>query len=137
VDLDPSPFGVCTHTDAELIDQLTSRGLRWHRVDFRWADLAPGPDEIDWSPAVRYLQPEDDGVNRFAFVIHPLSVGFIHKHPLFGWTRYFPDRLVERAWAYLPPIHVSTIRGGKSPSTPCATWRSCSTRSRWIRSRPR
>jgi predicted amino acid dehydrogenase len=73
--------------------------------------------DLDWSPAVRYLQPKDDGVNRFAFVIHPLSISFIHKHPQFGWTRYLPDRLVERVAAHLPPMYVSTIRGARSPAT--------------------
>lgn len=73
--------------------------------------------ELDWSPAIRYLQPEDEGINRFAFVIHPLNVDFIHRHPWFSWTRYLPDALVERLWAHLPPVHVSTIRGARSPST--------------------
>ena len=77
-------------------------------------DLMAG---LEWSPAVRYLQPEDEGVNRFAFVIHPLSVSFIHKHPRFRWTRHLPDRIVERISAYLPPFHVATIRGARSPST--------------------
>jgi predicted amino acid dehydrogenase len=73
--------------------------------------------DLDWSPAIRYLQPEDESVNRFAFVIHPLNVSFIHKHPAFRWTRHFPDRLVERVSAHCPPMHVSTIRGAQSPST--------------------
>ncbi|MGE5815934.1 MAG: serine carboxypeptidase, partial [Acidobacteriota bacterium] len=73
--------------------------------------------DLDWSPGIRYLQAIDEGVNRFAFVIHPLSVGFIHRHPRFAWTRHLPDRLVERVSAYLPPMHVSTIRGAKSPAT--------------------
>jgi predicted amino acid dehydrogenase len=73
--------------------------------------------DLDWAPAIRYLQPEDEGINRFAFVIHPLSVSFIHKHPSFRWTRHLPDRVVERLSAYMPPMHVSTIRGARSPST--------------------
>ena len=58
-----------------------------------------------------------DGVNRFAFVIHPLDVGFIHKHPAFRWTRFFPDDLVERIAAWLPPRPVAKITGGRSPRT--------------------
>jgi len=72
---------------------------------------------LDWKPAVRYLQPEDQDINRFAFVIHPLSLSFIHKHPLFGWTRILPDRLIEALSAYMPPMHISYIRGGVSPTT--------------------
>ena len=59
--------------------------------------------DIQWSPAIRYLQPEEAGINRFAFVIHPLNVSFIHKHPIFRWTRYLPDDLVEQVSAYMPP----------------------------------
>jgi predicted amino acid dehydrogenase len=56
-------------------------------------------------------------VNRFAFVIHPLDVSFIHKHPLFRWTRLLPDRLVEAVAAYLPPLYVSRVTGGRSSTT--------------------
>ncbi len=51
---------------------------------------------------MRYLQPEDAGINRFAFVIHPLSLRFIHNHKAFRWTKYLPDDLVEAVAAYMP-----------------------------------
>lgn len=73
--------------------------------------------DIEWAPHIRYLQPQEAGINRFAFVIHPLNVKFIHKHPAFGWTRYLPDSLVETVAAYLPPLYVSRITGGQSPTT--------------------
>jgi predicted amino acid dehydrogenase len=72
---------------------------------------------LQWQPAIHVLQPEEVGVNRFAFVIHPLKVDFIHKHPWFRWTRYLPDSLVEAVAAYIPPIYLSRITGGKSPTT--------------------
>jgi predicted amino acid dehydrogenase len=72
---------------------------------------------IEWSPAIRYLQPQEANINRFAFVIHPLNVSFIHKHKMFRWTRYLPDELVERIAAYFPPIYLSRITGGQSPTT--------------------
>lgn len=72
---------------------------------------------LEWTPDIRYLQPEEAGVNRFAFVIHPLSVDFIHKHPLFGWTRFLPDSLVEWVGAFIPPIYISKVTGGRSPLT--------------------
>jgi predicted amino acid dehydrogenase len=99
-------------------------------VEALLAALRPRPDaplaedtyldllaDLRWAPAIRYLQPEEAGVNRFAFVIHPLDVGFIHKHPQFRWTRYLPDGLVEAVAAYLPPLYVSRITGGQSPTT--------------------
>ena len=73
--------------------------------------------ELDWQPGIRYLQAEEAGVHRFAFVIHPLSVSQIHKHPAFRWTRYFPDALVEHVAAYLPPFPISRITGAQSPTT--------------------
>lgn len=73
--------------------------------------------DLQWSPAIRYLQPEEKGVNRFAFVIHPLNVGMIHKHPVFWWTRYLPDDLVETVSAHLPPMFVSKVTGGVSAAT--------------------
>ena len=73
--------------------------------------------DLDWRPHIRYLQPEEAGVNRFSFVIHPLDASFIHKHPALRWTRYLPDNLVEAVAAYMPPLYLSRIRGGRSPAT--------------------
>ena len=73
--------------------------------------------DIQWIPAIRYLQPEEAGINRFAFLIHPLNIEFIHKHKLFHWTRYLPDALVEEVAAYFPPMYLSKITGGRSPTT--------------------
>ncbi|MCZ7575182.1 MAG: hypothetical protein M5U01_42070 [Ardenticatenaceae bacterium] len=72
---------------------------------------------IDWTPAIHYLQPEEAGINRFAFVIHPLDVRFIHNHPLFRWTRSLPDDLVEAVAAWIPPLYLGRITGGWSPAT--------------------
>lgn len=72
---------------------------------------------LDWKPDIRYLQPEEMGINRFAFVIHPLEIDFIHKHHMFRWTRYLPDALVEAVAAYIPPMYISKITGGQSPTT--------------------
>jgi len=49
--------------------------------------------------------------------VHPLTVGHIHRHPSFRWTRVLPDRLVEAVAARMPPLRVGTIRGGRSPET--------------------
>ena len=73
--------------------------------------------QMDWKPGIQYLQPEEAGVNKFAFVIHPLSTKFIYTHPTFSWTRYLPARLVERVAAYLPPMVGGRITGIQSPTT--------------------
>ncbi len=73
--------------------------------------------DIEWKPAIRYLQPGEAEINRFAFVIHPLNVGFIHQYRWFRWTRFLPDELVEAVAAYFPPVYLSRISGGLSPTT--------------------
>ena len=73
--------------------------------------------DIEWLPCIRYLQPAEAEINRFAFVIHPLNVRFIHNHYLFRWTRFLPDSLVETVAAYFPPLYLSRITGGQSPTT--------------------
>ena len=73
--------------------------------------------ELSWTPEVHALQPGESAVHRFAFVIHPLSIRFIHRHPAFRWTRFLPAALVERVAAHLPPMSISRITGGRSPAT--------------------
>jgi predicted amino acid dehydrogenase len=57
----------------------------------------------------------EESVHRFAFVIHPLSVGYIHKH--YPWARLLPDSLVEAVAARMPPMFLSRMTGGRSPAT--------------------
>lgn len=73
--------------------------------------------DLVWEPAVINLQGEEEELNRFAFVIHPLSVEFIHRHPRLGFTRLLPDRLVETLAAQMPPTVVSRIQGAQSRAT--------------------
>lgn len=73
--------------------------------------------QMEWTPGIEYLQPEEAGINKFAFVIHPLSPRFIYTHPKFSWTRYLPEKLVERVAAHLPPMYGSRITGIESPTT--------------------
>lgn len=73
--------------------------------------------DLQWTPGVRYLQPEEMGLNKFAFVIHPLNIGFIHKHDRFRWTKHLPDEIVEPIAALVPPMYVGKITGGQSPAT--------------------
>jgi predicted amino acid dehydrogenase len=103
------------------------RGLREGTVEAILAALRTNPEaplvedtyldmmaDLDWMPDIRYLQPEEAGINRFAFVIHPLDVSFIHKYRWFRWTRFLPDTLVESLAAWMPPIYLSRIKGGQS-----------------------
>lgn len=73
--------------------------------------------DLDWKPGIQFLQPEEAEINRFAFVIHPLSIRFIHKYPPFRWTKYLPDSLVARVAANIPPMYMSRMTGIESPAT--------------------
>ncbi len=55
---------------------------------------------------------EQEGINRFAFVIHPLSLENIHKH--YRWTRLLPEALVEALAARMPPRYLCPMTGGRS-----------------------
>jgi hypothetical protein len=64
MDLDPSPYGVNSHVDAEVIERLASCGLRWHRVDFRWSEIALAPQKYDWTvPDAIVQKAEECGVS--------------------------------------------------------------------------
>jgi predicted amino acid dehydrogenase len=56
-------------------------------------------------------------VDRFAFVIHPLSVKDIFFHPLPRRLRFLPKRLIEWVAAYVWPLYLSRITGVRSPAT--------------------
>jgi predicted amino acid dehydrogenase len=73
--------------------------------------------EIQWIPSVRYIQSGHEDVNKFAFVIHPLSLDALQGHPRFRWTRFLPDAFVESFAARIPPMFVSKITGARSPYT--------------------
>ena len=55
--------------------------------------------------------------NRFAFVLHPLTVDFLGNHPRYRWTRRLPRGWVERGAAYMPASRVGQVEGGVSAAT--------------------
>lgn len=57
------------------------------------------------------------GGHRFAFVLHPLTVDYLGRHPRYAWTRLVPRGLLEIGAAYLPAQFVGTVQGGRSPAT--------------------
>jgi predicted amino acid dehydrogenase len=56
-------------------------------------------------------------LKRFAFVIHPLSIDYIHRYPPVRWTRHLPDRMIELIGAHFPPLYLSRMTGIESPET--------------------
>jgi predicted amino acid dehydrogenase len=58
-----------------------------------------------------------DGGHRFAFVLHPLTVDYVSRHPHFAWTRHLPRKWLELSAAHMPAKFVGTAKGGRSPAT--------------------
>ncbi len=83
-------------------------------------DLLEVISENRMDPRVIYPQGEFRRVNRFAFVIHPLSQEQLKKDPTIELaSRYAPAGFmdaVERIIAYSPPFVYSKITGIKSPT---------------------
>lgn len=59
-------------------------------------------------------------MDRFAFVIHPLSVSDVSRK--FKFARRFPDRWVEAALRRLPPLKTAEITGVRSGHNEVAGW---------------
>ncbi len=57
------------------------------------------------------------GANRFAFVLHPLTIDYLAHHPRYRWTRHLPRGLVEASAAHMPASLVGHVAGGLSPTT--------------------
>ncbi len=69
-------------------------------------------------PRIVYPSGEPRRVNRFAFVIHPLSQEDFKKEKSVAMLTKLPGaaNLIERVMAYSPPFIYSTITGVKSPT---------------------
>ena len=55
--------------------------------------------------------------NRFAFILHPLTIDYLAHHPRYRWTRHLPRALVEASAAHMPASRVGRVEGGVSPAT--------------------
>jgi predicted amino acid dehydrogenase len=53
----------------------------------------------------------------FAFVIHPLTVADLWRHPALRVARHLPARVVEWTSARMPPLHLSHVTGVRSALT--------------------
>jgi len=59
-------------------------------------------------------------LERFAFVIHPLTVEDVSRK--FGFAKYLPESWVEKALTYLPPINTAHITGIRSAYSETEGW---------------
>jgi len=113
--LDPSnPLGRLSAATIEALLASVRRSPHQPLTEDTYLDMV---SELNWEPGVKHLQPGEGDVNRFAFVIHPLELHYVHKDPRYRWTRFFPDAVVEPLAARMPPFVVSKITGAVSPAT--------------------
>ena len=80
------------------------------------ASLIDFIDQAKWGPTVERMSTAPEKT-KFAFVIHPLSTRYISNDPRFRFTRYLPQRLVERVAAHFPPMYLSKMKGIRSKAT--------------------
>ena len=75
--------------------------------------------DLDLRPRILYPTPGRKQINRFAFVIHPLSQQYLnHLKPLEILSKVSPApvmNLVEKAVAYTPPFVYTRVTGIRSP----------------------
>ncbi|MFK7800101.1 MAG: hypothetical protein AB8G95_00585 [Anaerolineae bacterium] len=71
--------------------------------------------EIDWQPAIRYLQPEDVAVNRFGYITQPRNVAEIRKNVTVA--RFLPKAFIHRTAVHIPAVfrgRMEQIKAGGS-----------------------
>ncbi|MDX9820278.1 MAG: hypothetical protein RBT16_15315 [Desulfococcus multivorans] len=83
-------------------------------------DLLEIISERRMDPRVIYPSGQKKRVNRFAFVVHPLTRDYLRKIKPVGWlTKLHPTAkldTVEKVMAYSPPFVYSKVTGIKSPT---------------------
>jgi hypothetical protein len=73
--------------------------------------------DIHWTPHVRYLQTQEAGINRFAFVIHPLNVRFHPQAAPMFWLDEVPAGPIW--WSgWRPTCRPCTSRASPAASLP-------------------
>jgi len=100
-----------------VIEAMIIAGLEKKKDDITNDELMDVICEQYLEPRIIYPQGEKRRINRFAFVIHPLSQEDFKKDPTIGMLTKVPGVVdaVEKAMAYSPPFIYSKITGVKSP----------------------
>ncbi len=103
-----------------VLEAMISAALGISLDEISEDDLLEVISEHNLDPRVIYPQGEFRRVNRFAFVIHPLSQEQLKKDPTINLAaRYGPSGFmdaVEKIMAYSPPFVYSKVTGIQSPT---------------------
>jgi len=117
--IDTTPKVLERVVDVNVLEAIIYAALEKKVGELNSDDLLEIISEQHMDPRVIYPSGTTKRVNRFAFVIHPLSQEYFKKVKLIDFitgrtTPKFLDTL-ERVMAYAPPFIYSKITGVKSP----------------------
>jgi predicted amino acid dehydrogenase len=117
LDCSIQPLG--TIVDLPVVEAAVSAALGKPPADITQDDYLEIFSDLDLAPRLLYPIEGLKQINRFAFVIHPLSQQYLNKlKPLELVSRVAPSPvmdLVEKAAAYSPPFLYTRVTGVRSP----------------------
>jgi predicted amino acid dehydrogenase len=117
--IDTTPKVLENVVDVNVLEAIIHAALNKHIEQISSDDLLEIISEQQMDPRVIYPSGKTKRINRFAFVIHPLSQEYFKNVKLIDFitgrtTPKFLDAL-ERVMAYAPPFIYSKVTGIKSP----------------------
>ncbi|MBN1137532.1 MAG: serine carboxypeptidase [Anaerolineae bacterium] len=112
----PPPGKGCAAFGADVMEAILSTFVDRPPAEITHDDYLTLVARCELEPQITILN-EPRPVDRFAFVIHPLSIDDIFFHPLPRRLRFLPKRLIEWVAAFVWPLYLSRITGVRSPAT--------------------
>ncbi len=117
--IDTTPKMLEQVVGANVLEAMIMVSLGKNQQTLTQDDLLEIITDLHMDPRVVYPFGERKRVNRFAFVVHPLSQDYLKKIKPVGWlSRYAPKasmNVMEKVIAYAPPFVYSKVTGIKSP----------------------
>jgi predicted amino acid dehydrogenase len=103
-----------------VVDAMILAALEKRREEVLYDDYLHLLGELDFAPRMLYPTGRYRRINRFAFVIHPLSQEYIKRvKPVALLARVAGQRgmdVAERLFAHMPPFLYSHVEGIESPT---------------------
>lgn len=116
--IDNTPKIIDRVVGVNTLEAMIIAALEKPKADITDDELMEIISDQHLEPRVIYPQGEPRRVNRFAFVIHPLSQNDFKKDPTVGMFTKVPGFVdtLEKVMAYSPPFIYSRVKGVKSPT---------------------
>jgi len=117
--IDTTPKVFDKVVSVSVIEALMVAALDIPKGDAMKDDLLEIISEQRMDPRVIFPSGEEKRVNRFAYIVHPLSRDFLKKlKPIEAISEISPGALgtIEKVMAYSPPFVYSKVTGIKSPT---------------------